>query len=145
MRCRRERADESTGVLLNAGGQIENQRVPPTMKTAITGQSVIVLLSAALLTGCGSNSPPGWGVRTVDWSQLTADKPTVPGIDRAAVRIGLYANSPVLVVWSDGQGGGFNASWDRTRNAVHYEARSHRGEYGTSPSIAIRAMGRQDQ
>jgi hypothetical protein len=52
---------------------------------------------------------------------LTAGKPTAPGIDHADVRIGLYANTPVLVVWSDGQGGSFNASWDRTRKAVHYE------------------------
>ena len=91
------------------------------MKTATTGHWVIILLFAPLLTGCGSDSPPGWGVRTVDWSQLTADKPTVPGIDHAAVHIGLYANSPVLVVWSDGQGGSLNASWDRSRKAVHYE------------------------
>ena len=95
--------------------------IPGGMRTAITGQSVIVLLFASLLTGCGSNSPPALGVRSAGWSQFTADKPTVPGIDRAAVRIGLYANSPVLVVWSDGGGGGFDASWDRTRKAVHYE------------------------
>jgi hypothetical protein len=91
------------------------------MKMAVIEQSVLVPLFAALLTGCGSNSPGGWGVRSVDWSQSTADKPTVPGIDHATVHIGLYANSPALVVWSDGQGGSFNASWDRTRNAVHYE------------------------
>jgi len=99
------------------------------MKTAIYGQSVILLLFAALLAGCGSNSPGGWGVRSIDWSQSTADKPTVPGIDHADVRIGLYANSPVLVVWSDSQGSDFSASWDRTRKAVHYEGafRSRRG------------------
>jgi hypothetical protein len=91
------------------------------MKTAITAQSVFVLFFAALLTGCGSTSPGGWGVRSIDWSQLTADKPTVPGIDHADVRIGLYVNTPVLAVWSDGQQGGFNASWDSTRKAVHYE------------------------
>jgi hypothetical protein len=91
------------------------------MKMAIVGESVIVLLVAAQLTGCGSNSPGGWGVRSVDWSQSTADKPTVPGIDHAQVRTGLYANTPVLVVWSDGQQGGFNASWDRTRKAVQYQ------------------------
>jgi hypothetical protein len=93
--------------------------IPGGMRTAITDQSVIVF--AALLSGCGSNSPPGWGVRSTGWSQWARDKPTVPGIDHAAVHIGLYANSPALVVWSDGQGGSFNASWDRTRNAVHYE------------------------
>ena len=54
-------------------------------------------------------------------AQGARDKPTVPGIDHAAVHIGLYANSPALVVWSDGQGGGFNVSWDRTRKVVHYE------------------------
>jgi hypothetical protein len=91
------------------------------MKMAIHGQSVFVLLFAALLFGCGSNSPPGLGVRSVGWSQWARDKPTEPGIDHADVRIGLYADTPVLVVWSDGQGGSFNASWDRTRNAVHYE------------------------
>jgi hypothetical protein len=91
------------------------------MKMAIYGQSVIVLLFASLLTGCGFKVQGGWGVRTVDWSKMTAGKPTVPGIDHADVRIGLYANSPVLVVWSDGKGGGFNASWDRTGKAVHYE------------------------
>ena len=63
--------------------------IPGGMRTAITGQSVIVLLFASLLTGCGSNSPPGLGVRSTSWGRLTADKPTVPGIDRAAVRIGL--------------------------------------------------------
>jgi hypothetical protein len=91
------------------------------MKTAIYGQSVILLLFAALLTGCRSNSPGGWGVRSIDWSRSTAGKPTVPGMDHADVRIGLYANTPVLVVWSDSRQGGFNASWDRTRKAVHYE------------------------
>jgi hypothetical protein len=95
--------------------------IPDGMRTALTGQSVMVLFFAALLTGCGSNSPPGLGVRSTGWSQWARDKPTVPGIDHAAVHIGLYANSPALVVWSDGRGGGFNASWDRTRNAVHYE------------------------
>ena len=95
--------------------------IPGGMRTAITEQSVIVLLFASLLTGCGSNSPPALGVRSAGWSQFTADKPTVPGIDHADVRIGLYVNTPVLAVWSDGQQGGFNASWDRTRNAVHYE------------------------
>jgi hypothetical protein len=91
------------------------------MKTAIIVLAISVLLVAALLCGCGSNSPPAWGVRTVDWSKSTADEPTMPGIDHADVRIGLYANSPTLVVWSDGQGGSFSASWDRTRKAVHYE------------------------
>jgi len=91
------------------------------MKMAIIGLAVGVLLFAALLIGRGSNSPPGLGVRSTGWSQWTRDKPIVPGIDHAAVHIGLYANSPALVVWSDGQGGSFNASWDRTRKAVHYE------------------------
>jgi hypothetical protein len=68
------------------------------MKTAINGQSIIVLLFAPLLTGCGSNSPPGLGVRSTGWSLWARDKPTVPGIDRASVHIGLYANSPALVV-----------------------------------------------
>jgi hypothetical protein len=45
------------------------------MRMAITGQSVVVLLFAALLTGSGSNSPGGWGVRSVEWSQSTTDKP----------------------------------------------------------------------
>jgi hypothetical protein len=91
------------------------------MKTAIIVLAVGVLLFAALLIVRRSNSPPELGVRSTGWSQWTRDKPTVPGIDHAAVHIGLYANSPVLVVWSDCQGGGFNASWDRTRKAVHYE------------------------
>jgi hypothetical protein len=91
------------------------------MRATFTGRSVMVLLFAPLLTGCGSNSPPALGVRSAGWSQFTADKPTVPGIDHAAIHIGLYANSPALVVWSDGQDGSYNASWDRTRNAVHYE------------------------
>jgi hypothetical protein len=56
------------------------------MTTAITGQSVMVLFFAALLTACGSNSPPGWGVRSTGWSQCARDKPTVPGLDRAAQR-----------------------------------------------------------
>jgi hypothetical protein len=90
------------------------------MKTAITGQSVMVLFYSALLTGCGSNSPPGLGVRSAGWSQWARDKSTVPGIDHAAVHIGLYADSPALVVWSDGRGGGFDAGWDRSRRAVHY-------------------------
>jgi hypothetical protein len=91
------------------------------MKTAIIVLAVGVLLFAALLIVRGSNSPPGLGVRSTGWSQWTRDKPTVPGTDHASVNIGLYANSPALVVWSDGQGGSFNASWDRTRKAVHYE------------------------
>ena len=91
------------------------------MKSAIIVLAVSVLLFAAMLIARGAKSPPGLGVRSTSWSRLTADKPTVPGIDRAAVRIGLYANSPVLVVWSDGGGGGFDASWDWTRKAVHYE------------------------
>ncbi len=112
MTGRSERKGESAVGLLNAGDQMAGR---------IYGQSVIVLLFAPLLTGCGSNSPGGWGVRTIDWSHSTADKPTVPGIDQAAVCIGFYANSPVLVVWSDGRGGGFIASWDQTRKPIHYE------------------------
>jgi hypothetical protein len=91
------------------------------MKTTIIGQAVSVLLFAALLIGRGSNSAPGLGVRSTGWSQWTRDKPTVPGMDRAAVCIGLYANRPALVVRSDGQVGSFNVSWDRTRKAVHHE------------------------
>jgi hypothetical protein len=91
------------------------------MRAAIAGQSVSVLLVAPLLPGCGPNSPRGWGVRALDWSQSTPDKPTVPGIDHAAVRIGSYGNSPAWVVWSDGRGGNFDASWDEARKAVHYE------------------------
>jgi hypothetical protein len=91
------------------------------MKAAIAGQSLLVFLFAPLLLGCGSSSPQGWGVRVVDWSQSTPGTPTVPGIDDAAVRIGLYGNRPILVVWYGGGGGGFEAGWDGTRKAVHYK------------------------
>jgi hypothetical protein len=99
------------------------------MKSAMTGQLVIALFIAALLAGCGSNSPPGLGVRSAGWTQCTRDKTTMPGTDHAAVHIGVYANKPALVLRTDGQGGSFDASWDRTRKAVHYEgAFTSRGE-----------------
>jgi hypothetical protein len=89
------------------------------MKQFIT---TLLLAMTLALVGCRSDAQPGWGVRVMDWSVSTPERSGVPGIDTVSVRVGTYGPMPALVIWSD-IGGGFDASWDKTRNAVKYAGR----------------------